>query len=38
MQSTITATILGLAAQIGRKFISTRTKEALAKKTMDICR
>jgi DNA invertase Pin-like site-specific DNA recombinase len=31
MQSTITATILGLAAQIEREFISTRTKEALAK-------
>jgi len=29
MQSTITATILGLAAQIEREFISTRTKEAL---------
>jgi DNA invertase Pin-like site-specific DNA recombinase len=31
MQSTITATILGLAAQIERDFISARTKEALAK-------
>ena len=30
MQSTITATILGLAAQIEREFISTRTKEALS--------
>jgi len=32
MQSTITATILGLAAQIEREFISTRTKEALAQR------
>ena len=32
IQSTITATILGLAAQIEREFISTRTKEALAKR------
>ena len=32
MQSTITATILGLAAQIEREFISARTKEALAKR------
>ena len=31
LQSTITATILGLAAQIEREFISIRTKEALAK-------
>ena len=31
MQATITATILGLAAQIEREFISLRTKEALAK-------
>lgn len=31
MQSTITATILGLVSQIEREFISTRTKEALAK-------
>jgi len=30
MQSTITATIFGLAAQIERDFISLRTKEALA--------
>ena len=29
IQSTITATILGLAAQIEREFISKRTKEAL---------
>lgn len=35
MQSTITATILGLAAQIEREFISARTKEALAKKKND---
>ena len=35
MQSTITATILGLAAQIEREFISSRTKEALAKKKAD---
>lgn len=32
MQSKITATILGLAAEIERDFISMRTKEALAKK------
>lgn len=32
MQSTITATILGLAAQIEREFISARTKEALAQR------
>lgn len=31
IQSTITATILGLAAQIEREFISKRTKEALDK-------
>lgn len=31
MQATITATILGLAAQIEREFISARTKEALCK-------
>jgi len=31
MQATITATILGLAAQIEREFISERTKEALLK-------
>ncbi|MGQ3891203.1 recombinase family protein [Legionella sp. CNM-4043-24] len=35
MQSTITATILGLAAQIQREFISARTKEALSKRTSD---
>src|SRR3990167_10057425 len=35
MQSTITATILGLAAQIEREFISARTKEALAKRRND---
>ena len=32
MQSTITATILGLAAQIEREFIATRTKEALSQR------
>jgi len=32
LQSTIIATILGLAAQIERDFISSRTKEALAKR------
>jgi DNA invertase Pin-like site-specific DNA recombinase len=35
MQSTITATILGLAAQIEREFISTRTKEALSRRKLD---
>ncbi len=30
MQATITATVLGLAAQIEREFLSLRTKEALA--------
>ena len=35
MQSTITATILGLVAQIEREFISSRTKEALQKRKMD---
>lgn len=35
MQATITATILGLAAQIEREFISTRTKEALSKRRND---
>lgn len=35
MQSTITATILGLAAQIEHEFISARTKEALAKRKND---
>jgi len=32
MQATITATILGLAAQIEREFISVRTKEALKRR------
>jgi DNA invertase Pin-like site-specific DNA recombinase len=32
MQSKITATVLGLAAEIERDFISMRTKEALAKR------
>ncbi|MDR1057288.1 MAG: hypothetical protein LBL17_01780 [Coxiellaceae bacterium] len=31
MQATITATILGLAAQIERELVSIRTKEALCK-------
>ena len=31
LQATITATILGLAAQIEREFITARTKEALAR-------
>lgn len=35
MQSTITATVLGLVAQIEREFISSRTKEALQKRKMD---
>jgi DNA invertase Pin-like site-specific DNA recombinase len=35
MQSTISATILGLVAQIEREFISSRTKEALQKRKMD---
>jgi len=35
LQATITATILGLAAQIEREFISLRTKEALAKCKQD---
>lgn len=35
MQSTITATVLGFAAQIEREFISNRTKEALAKRKED---
>ena len=35
MQSTITATVLGLAAQIEREFISLRTKEALAARKKD---
>jgi DNA invertase Pin-like site-specific DNA recombinase len=33
--STINATILGLAAQIEKEFISSRTKEALAKRKAD---
>jgi len=32
LQATITATILGLAAQIEREFLSLRTKEALARR------
>ena len=32
LPATITATILGLAAQIEREFISARTKEALARR------
>ena len=35
MQSTITATVLGLAAQIERDFIFSRTKKALAKSKAD---
>ena len=35
IQSTITATVLGLAAQIEREFISSRTKDALAKRKED---
>ncbi len=35
MQSTITATVLGLTTQIERDFISSRTKEALAKSKAD---
>ena len=35
MQYTITATILGLAAQIEREFISSRTKESLQKLKQD---
>lgn len=35
MQSTITATILGLVAQIEREFISARTKEALQKRKLE---
>ena len=35
MQSTISATVLGLVAQIEREFISSRTKEALQKRKMD---
>lgn len=35
MPSRITATVLGLAAEIEREFISMRTKEALAKRKAD---
>lgn len=35
MQSRITATVLGLAAEIEREFISLRTKEALAKRKQE---
>lgn len=35
MNSKITATVLGLAAEIEREFISMRTKEALAKRKAD---
>ena len=35
MQSRITATVLGLAAEIEREFISLRTSEALAKRRAD---
>jgi len=35
MQATITATVLGLAAQIEREFISVRTKESLRKSKID---
>ena len=35
IQSRITATILGLAAEIEREFISLRTAEALAKRKAD---
>ena len=35
MQSRITATVLGLAAEIEREFISMRTKEALARRQAD---
>ena len=35
MQSRITATVLGLAAEIEREFISLRTTEALAKRKAD---
>lgn len=35
MQATIIATILGLAAQIEREFISASTKEALSKRKCD---
>jgi DNA invertase Pin-like site-specific DNA recombinase len=35
LNSRITATVLGLAAEIEREFISARTKEALAKRKAD---
>ena len=35
MQSTITATVLGLVAQIEREFLSSRTKEALQQKKLE---
>jgi DNA invertase Pin-like site-specific DNA recombinase len=35
LQSRITATVLGLAAEIEREFISLRTKEALAKRKQE---
>lgn len=35
LQSRITATVLGLAAEIEREFISLRTREALAKRRAD---
>jgi DNA invertase Pin-like site-specific DNA recombinase len=35
MQSKIVATVLGLVAEIERDFISSRTKEALAKRKAD---
>lgn len=35
MQSTITATILGLVTQIEREFISSKTKKALQKRKND---
>ena len=37
IQSTIMATVLGLAAQIEREFISMRTKEALQKENFKDC-
>lgn len=36
MQSRITATVLGLAAEIEREFISIRTKESLAKRKQEL--
>ncbi|QVL58019.1 MAG: hypothetical protein KFB93_02750 [Simkaniaceae bacterium] len=35
MQSTITATVLELAAEVEREFISVRTKETLANRKSD---